>query len=364
MSPPHPQPDAHPPAVVARDLRFTYPARRRQPSRRALDGVSFAVPRGAIFGFLGPNGSGKTTLFRLLATLLPLPGDGGAVTVAGHDPTAEPLAVRRALGIAFQSPALDPRLTVEENLRHGGHLYGLSGTDLARRIDAGLARFSLRDRRRERVDTLSGGLRRQVELAKTLLHDPPVLLLDEPSTGLDPRARRRLWDLLAELAADGVTVLLTTHFIEEAERCDQLLLLDEGRVVAHGEPAALMREIGGEVVTLATDEPERLAGDVEAALAGLGVAGRATTQARSVRLELGTASGERSAWEVVAHLARRLPDWEGRVSAVTVARPTLEDVFLHRTGRPFVAADEAALDPTGSSSTDASSADASRSGQP
>lgn len=342
-------PEAASPAVTARDLTHTYPGRRRRPPRRGLDGVSFEVAPGTVFGFLGPNGGGKTTLFRILATLLPV--SGGAASVAGHDLAAEPLAVRRALGVAFQSPALDLRLTVEENLRHGGHLYGLSGADLAERIDRNLARFSVADRRRDRAEELSGGLRRRVELAKALLHEPRVLLLDEPSTGLDPRARRELWDVLAELAAGGVTVLLTTHFIEEAERCHRLLLLDRGRVVAEGAPEELKRQVGGEVVTLASGDPDGLAAALEAdleagpATAGQGAPGVLAVAASeaSVRLEMSAGEGEgevgTGAWDLVSRLARRLPGWEERVTAVTVARPTLEDVFLHRTGRPLEAGD-------------------------
>jgi len=333
------------PAVAAEGVAFDYR------DRRALDGVGFAVPEGAIFGFLGPNGSGKTTLFRLLATLLPL--RAGTVSIAGHDLATEPLAVRRALGVAFQSPSLDLRLTVAENLRHHGHLYGISGRELARRIDENLERFRLADRRGDRTEVLSGGLRRRVELAKALLHRPRVLLLDEPSTGLDPRARRELWDVLAELAAGGgdddagVTVLLTTHFIEEAERCHRLLLLDRGRVVAEGAPEVLCREVGGEVVTLAGDAPAELAAGLAPLLADLGVAARPDVEAGGVRLELprpedgGRGGRGTAAWETVAQLARRLPGWDERVSAVTVARPTLEDVFLHRTGRRL---DEAAAE--------------------
>lgn len=328
------------PAVTARGLTHTYPGRRRRPPRRGLDGVSFEVAAGSLFGFLGPNGGGKTTLFRILATLLPV--SGGSASVAGHDLAAEPLAVRRALGVAFQSPALDLRLTVEENLRHGGHLYGLAGDELAARIDRNLARFSVADRRRDRAEELSGGLRRRVELAKALLHEPRVLLLDEPSTGLDPRARRELWDVLAELAAGGVTVLLTTHFIEEAERCHRLLLLDRGRVVAEGAPEELKREVGGEVVTLATADPDGLVADLEAAGQGTpGVLAMAASEA-SVRLEMATGKGETAAWDLVSRLARGLPGWEERVTSVTVARPTLEDVFMHRTGRPLEAGDGAA----------------------
>lgn len=340
-------------AVWGADVSFGYRG------RRALDGVGFAVPPGSIFGFLGPNGSGKTTLFRLLATLLPM--GGGRLVVAGRDVGSEPRRVREVLGVAFQSPSLDLRLTVEENLRHHGHLYGLSGRGLARRIGDQVERFGVADRRRDRTETLSGGLRRRVELAKALLHEPPVLLLDEPSTGLDPRARRELWGVLEGLAGDGVTVLLTTHFIEEAEGCHHLVLLDQGRVVAAGTPRELTAGVGGEVVTLATAEPGGLAADLETVLADLGHPARAEVGSGELRFELDggrggtaaaggageTAAGETgaeptdtlAAWELIARLARRLPAWEERVTAVTVARPTLEDVFLHRTGRRLVEAE-------------------------
>ncbi len=235
--------EAAPPAAVdVRDLTFAYPG------RTALDGVTFAVEAGTLFGFLGPNGGGKTTLFRILATLLP--AAAGTVTIFGHRLPAEAAAVRRRLGVVFQSPSLDLQLTVAENLTHQGHLYGLSGRELAGRIDDALERLGLADRRRERGASLSGGLRRRAEIAKALLHRPDLLLLDEPSTGLDPGARRELWGTLGELRSSGMTVLLTTHYIEEAGRADRLLLLDRGRIVTGGSPRELEEEIGGDVVSL------------------------------------------------------------------------------------------------------------------
>lgn len=321
-----------PDAVRADALRFHYG------DHRALDDLSFSVPEGSVYAFLGPNGSGKTTLFRILATLLPV--QEGAVQVLGRPLATRAAAVRRELGVTFQSPSLDLRLTVEENLRHHGHLYGLRGAALARRLDALLERFGLEPRRRDRAEALSGGLRRRVELAKALLPEPRLLLLDEPSTGLDPRARRELGDLLAELAADGVTVLVTTHFIDEAERAHRLLLLDRGRRVAEGTPDALIREVGGEVVTLESAGGAReLAAELGALLGELGSAAQPEMVAGRVRFELDVDGA--AAWDTVARLARRLPGWEERVDAVTVARPDLEDVFLHRTGhRLHEAADE------------------------
>jgi len=216
----------------------------RYGERTALDGVSFSVRSGEVFGLVGPNGGGKTTLFKILSTAL-APSSGSA-RVAGVD--VRDGAVRRRIGVVFQSPSLDGKLTVGENLLHHGHLYGLSGSGLKERIGEELTRFGLKDRMGDRVEKLSGGLQRRVELAKSLLHRPEVLLLDEPSTGLDPGARRDLWDALRGLK--GVTVLLTTHLLEEAERCDRMAILHKGKIVALGEPLTLRGEIGGDVVTV------------------------------------------------------------------------------------------------------------------
>jgi ABC-2 type transport system ATP-binding protein len=215
----------------------------RYGDRVALDAVSFTVQRGELFGLLGPNGGGKTTLFRILSTLVParegcVQMDGGPID-------------RHRTGVVFQSPSLDKKLTVRENLVHQGHLYGLSGRPLRSRIDELLQRFAVADRASDYVEKLSGGLRRRVELAKGLLHKPEVLLLDEPSTGLDPLARRELGDYLEELRdKDGVTILLTTHIMDEAERCNRLALLDHGKLVALDRPAALKEQVGGDVITV------------------------------------------------------------------------------------------------------------------
>ncbi len=219
----------------------------------ALAGVDFQVAAGEIFGFLGPNGGGKTTLFRILATLAR--PESGTVRVFGADLATQAREVRRRLGVVFQSPSLDLQLTVRENLVHQGHLHGLAGRDLAGRIAAGLERFGLTERVDQRTAELSGGLRRRVEIAKALLHEPRLLLLDEPSTGLDPGARHDLWETLESLRGQGVTVLLTTHFMEEGDRCDRLVLLSQGTIVAEGTPAALKEEIGGDVITLTGRDP-------------------------------------------------------------------------------------------------------------
>jgi len=313
-----------PPAVEARGVRFSYPAKRRGgPLRPALAGVDFAAEPGEIFGFLGPNGGGKTTLFRLLATLAR--PDSGSLQVFGADLATRAREIRRRLGVVFQSPSLDLQLTVRENLVCQGHLHGLGGRDLAGRIAAGLERFGLAERAGQRTAELSGGLRRRVEIAKALLHDPRLLLLDEPGTGLDPGARRDLWETLEALRAGGVTVLLTTHFMEEGDRCDRLVLLSRGTIVAEGAPAELKREIGGDVVTV-TGVTGPTGGNAEALAREIAALHpELVPQVRDGAVRLERERGH----ELAARLAEALP---GRIESVTVARPTLEDVFLRRTG--------------------------------
>jgi len=314
------------PAVEARGVQFTYPGKARGGvPREALAGIDFDVAAGEVFGFLGPNGGGKTTLFRILATLAR--PTAGSVRVFGHGLAAEARQIRRLLGVMFQSPGLDLQLTVRENLVHQGHLHGLSGKTLAGRIDAGLDRFGLTERSGQKTKELSGGLRRRVEIAKALLHAPRLLLLDEPSTGLDPGARRDLWETLEALRREGVTVLLTTHFMEEGDRCDRLALLDGGKIVAEGTPAALKGEVGGDVVTLTGPDPEGLARDVAARFPEL------SPSLRDGAVRLTRDRGH----ELVARLAEA---FAGRFDSVTVARPSLEDVFLRQTGRRLFGEDE------------------------
>ena len=232
--------------------------RHRYGDREALCGIEFTVSTGEVFGLLGPNGGGKSTLFRLLATLLPV--QSGVATLMGRDVATQPQSIRQLIGVTFQSPSVDGKLTVTENLRHQAHLYGLSGQSAAARIDEMLGRLGLSDRRKDRVDSLSGGLKRRVEVAKSLLHRPRVLLLDEPSTGLDPGARHDLWQYLSGLRRDeGTTILVTTHLMEEAERCDRLGILDRGHIVALGTPDELRLSVGGDCLTIQTPEPASLA---------------------------------------------------------------------------------------------------------
>lgn len=288
--------------------------------RVALDGISFGVRPGEIFGLLGPNGSGKTTLFRILTTLM-VPTRGRAL-VAGFDPAKQPNQVRRQIGVVAQAQSVDVKLTAAENLMHQGHLYGLSGAALKRRIAEMLDRVALSDRSNDLVETFSGGMQRRVELAKGLMHRPSVLLLDEPTTGLDPGVRRDLWLYLETLREqEGVTVLVTTHLMEEAERCRRLAILSHGKVVGLGTPAELKSEIGGDVVQFEAEHPEALAGRIRQRF---GVT--CTVGENFVRLE--RAQGHRFAAEVMEAFA-------SEICSVNISRPTLEDVFIKRTGHRF-----------------------------
>jgi ABC-2 type transport system ATP-binding protein len=289
----------------------------RYGDRVALSGVTFQVQEGEIFGLLGPNGGGKSTVFRILSTLM-APTSGKAV-VCGHDVGRDPAAVRRRIGVVFQSQSLDKKLTVEENLRGQGHLHGLSGAVLRERIEKVVRRLGLSDRRGDLVETLSGGLKRRVEIAKGLLHRPSVLLMDEASTGLDPGARRELWQYILELREqEGVTVLLTSHILDEADKCDRLVLLHEGRVVSEGSPAQLKAKIGGDVVILEAGDPVALSQQIESRFHV-----RPSSVDGTLRVEI--ANGHRFITEVVEA-------FPGSIESVGLHKPTLEDVFLRETG--------------------------------
>jgi ABC-2 type transport system ATP-binding protein len=273
-----------------------------------------------LFGLLGPNGSGKTTLFRILSTLM-VPVAGRAL-ILGHNAAEDPSQLRREIGVVFQAQSIDLKLTAAENLMHQGHLYGLHGASLKKRIAEILGRVGLADRAKEKAETFSGGMQRRLELAKGLLHGPKVLLLDEPTTGLDPGARRDLWQYLRILRdEERVTVLVTTHLMEEAERCDRLVILNEGRVVALGTPTELKREIGGDVIVLETRDPERLAGRIRTQF-------RVDTNVVESQVRIEREHGHR----FVTDLVEAFP---GEIDAISIAKPSLEDVFIRRTGHRF-----------------------------
>ena len=292
----------------------------RYDGRAALNGVSFDVRPAELFGLLGPNGSGKTTLFRILSTLM-IPSAGRAL-IMGHDAARDPNALRRQIGVVFQAQSIDPKLSAYENLRHQGHLYGLHGSLLKDRIREMLGRVALADRAHDRAETFSGGMQRRLELAKGLLHHPSVLLLDEPTTGLDPGARRDLWQYLRILRdQEHVSILVTTHLMEEAECCDRLAIMNDGKLVALGTPADLRHEIGGDVIVLDTQNPEALARKIESRFA-------VTAQVVSGKVRIEREHGHRFVTDVVEA-------FPGEIDAVSISKPTLEDVFIHRTGHRF-----------------------------
>jgi len=295
--------------------------RHQYGDRTALNGVSFTVNRAEIFGLLGPNGSGKTTMFRILSTLM-LPTAGRA-SILGHDVALDPSGVRRQIGVVFQSRSIDVKLSAEENLIHVGHLYGITGSVLTKRVAEMLERVSLSDRAKDRAETFSGGMQRRLELAKGLLHHPQVLLLDEPTTGLDPGARRDLWQYLQILRdQEKVSIIVTTHLMEEAEKCDRLAILSHGNLVGLGTPAQLKSEIGGDVILLDARDPQKLAAAINVRFA----AGAAVLDDGRVRIE--REAGHRFITEVVEA-------FPGEIDSVTVSKPTLEDVFIRRTGHRF-----------------------------
>ena len=311
------------PSIEVSRLGFSYG------SKQALNGVTFSVQENWIFGLLGPNGGGKTTLFRILCTLL-VP-DRGSAKVAGLDVRENREEVRCRIGVVFQSNSLDLELTVGENLFSQGHLYGLRGPTLAERVHHLLDRFGLQDRRTDRVRTLSGGLRRRLELAKGLLHQPQVLMLDEPTLGLDPAARREFWRYLSLLREqEQMTILVTTHLMEEAERCDHLAILNEGLIVASGSPLDLKNKIGGDVIMIQTREPQALREQIEERFEL-----QATVIDGAVRMEL--QQGHKFVTEL-------MESYSDRVEAVTVGKPTLEDVFIHETGHRFWGLENEAAD--------------------
>jgi ABC-2 type transport system ATP-binding protein len=299
----------------------------------ALDGADLAVPAGTVLGLLGPNGAGKTTIVRVLATLLR--PDRGSARVAGRDVVLEPLSVRRAIGLAGQFAAVDEELTGRENLEMVGLLYRLPRPEARRRSSEILERFDLADAADRRVSTYSGGMRRRLDLAASLTGRPPVLLLDEPSTGLDPRSRQELWNVVDELRAAGTTVLLTTQYLEEADRLAQrIAVIDQGRIVASGTPAELKATVGADTLVVRLADPAAAA-DAQAVLGDLAAADAPRAEGAEAEIRIAVARAD-----ATAEAVRRLDARGIGVASIELHQPSLDDVFLSLTGRP--ATEEAA----------------------
>lgn len=286
----------------------------------AVDQLSFSVDQGEIFIFLGPNGSGKTTLFRVLSTLIPI--QEGEVQILG-DPLREQVnTIRSKIGVVFQAPSLDKKLTVSENLEHQGLLYGIPSSELKTRTQEMLSALGLSDKAGTLTEQLSGGQRRRVELAKGMMHRPQLLLLDEPSTGLDPGARADLWKYLHQVRSEqGVTIVMTTHLLEEAERADRIAIMDQGKLAALDAPAVLQASVGGDSITIRSEDPQKLADGIREKFSC-----EATLLDGSVRLE----QSEGHQW--IGQLVEAFPD---EISQITLGKPTLEDVFIDLTGHKF-----------------------------
>ncbi len=313
-------------AIEASALEKTYP-----PAVKALDGVSLSVPSGTIFGLLGPNGAGKSTIVRVLCTLSRL--DSGSARVAGIDVLADPVRVRRTIGVVGQKHGADPEATARENLVLQGEFYGITGAELRRRVSASLERFDLADAADRLAKTYSGGMQRRLDIAMGLLHEPRVLFLDEPTTGLDPEARVGMWREIERLAAhEEITILLTTHYLEEADRlASQLAIIDRGRVVAHGTPAQLKAELEGDTIQIQLADP----GDAAARLALTGIDDLDDIKLDGRLLRARARDGGAAIPGVLAALEAR----GAKVTSVTLSRPSLDDVYLRHAGREFQRAD-------------------------
>jgi ABC-2 type transport system ATP-binding protein len=309
-------------AIEAADLVKRYPG-----GVTALDGVSFSVEDGIVFGLLGPNGAGKSTAVKILTTLST--PDGGRARVGGHDVASEADAVRRTIGVVSQRSTVDREATARENVRLQGQVYGMRGEALERRIDELLRRFNLSDAADRIARTLSGGMERRLNIAMALVHEPRILFLDEPTTGLDPEVRAEMWEEISSLASQqGITILLTTHYLEEADRlASRLVILDRGKVVAEGSPEELKRELRGDAIRVELGSG-RDGADLSGALAGLEL--REVIVDGNV-LHARADDGAGAVPGVLQALATRGVN----AASVTVARPSLDDVYLRYAGRTF-----------------------------
>ena len=284
---------------------------------RAVDNVSFDVEKGEVFGFLGPNGAGKTTTINALCTLL-VPTSGRA-SVGGFDVVAQARQVQRSIGLVFQDPTVDEYLTAEQNLRFHGYAYGVPRDVIEQRITELMALVELSDRRKSKVNTYSGGMKRRLELARGLLHHPQILFLDEPTLGLDPQTRRHIWDyVLALRQEEELTIFLTTHYMDEAEHCDRIAIIDQGKIVALDTPEKLKDGVGGDLVTIEAEDTALAVAELKDSL---GI----TPEVEDSVVTFSVPRGD-------TFLPDFVRGFKSRLLSVSVRRPTLDDVFLQLTG--------------------------------
>jgi ABC-2 type transport system ATP-binding protein len=290
---------------------------KRYGELEAVRGIDLEVGHGEIFGFLGPNGAGKSTTISILCTLLR--PTAGSARVAGVDVVQDPARVRQRIGLVFQDPSLDDQLTGRENLEFHAWIYGVPAAERGHRIDEMLALLQLTERAGSPVKTYSGGMKRRLEIARGMLHQPQVLFLDEPTLGLDPQTRQSIWKHLNELRDNkGVTIFMTTHYMDEAEYCDRIAIIDRGKIVALGTPEELKAMVGGDVVTITSSKPDAAAAEITKMLGVTPIRDNG-----SLRMEVPDAK---------AFVPRLVRELEAPVDTVTLRRPSLDDVFLKLTG--------------------------------
>jgi ABC-2 type transport system ATP-binding protein len=326
VNPPPTDPDTTAPAIIeVQDLVKVYG--RGDSATRAVDGITFDVARGSLFGLLGPNGAGKTTTIRVLATLLE--ATSGQVRVDGLDVAKEPHEVRKRLGLALQTAALDAFSTGRETLVLAGRMHRLPNAEIRRRTDELLELMSLTKVAGKLTGTYSGGMKRRLDLASALMHQPPLIILDEPTEGLDPQSRTALWEELERINREGTSMLLTTHYMEEADRlCDRLAIIDNGKIVVDGSPRELKRSIGADTVVLQLSEPgdaavERVKAQLDGVVEGLAVHPHAGGVSLSVP----------DAGAAIPAVMRQLDSAGVRIEGLQMSHPSLDDVFLRYTGR-------------------------------
>ncbi|WP_433218758.1 ATP-binding cassette domain-containing protein [Dactylosporangium sp. CS-047395] len=312
--------------IKTKGLKKSYKtkAKRQTTEVEAVKGIDLDVAQGEIFGFLGPNGAGKTTTLRMLATLIP-PDDGEA-TIAGANLRSEQAAVRRAIGFVAQGGGTSDDVTAREELILQARMYGMGRADAAQRAEEVIAAFELSEFADRKCKTYSGGQRRRLDIALGVIHRPQVLFLDEPTTGLDPQSRAHMWDEVRRLRTEGMTVFITTHYLDEADAlCDRIAIIDHGEIVAEGTPDELKREISGDVVTLGLSSPSEEAATV---LKGLAFA-RDVEVRGDEEVRLTVESGDTA----IPQIMRALEGAGVALTTIELHRPTLDDVFLTKTGR-------------------------------